>query len=381
MKLFEDLHYTGLSPIIKWAGGKEKELSFIFSNAPLSFKYYYEPFVGGGAVFTAFSAQKYFINDKSQELIDLYRSIASSDPNFFLWIASIETVWNSMLEFVDCHRSLCDDYLLFREKKLSDKQMEAIIHSFLREYSDELNDILLSSFKWHRDVYLKEIQKNLVRKILRMRQIEKKKTLMPLKDVYDNIETAFMSSIYMYIRCIYNDQELMSSDKALSTAVFVFIRNYAYGGMFRYSHKGEFNVPYGGIGYNHKHLQKKIDYYKSTPLIEHLNKTTICNQDFESFLRNNAPKENDFVFLDPPYDSEFSTYAQNVFSQEDHRRLANYLIRECSAKWMMIIKNTPYILSLYSEAGLTIKTFDKKYLVSFMNRNDKSAEHLIIMNY
>lgn len=381
MKSFEDLHSTGLSPIIKWAGGKKKELPFIFSNAPRNFEYYYEPFVGGGAVFMAFSAQKYFINDKSQELINLYRNIASSDPNFFLWITSIETVWNSMLGFVDCHQSLCGDYLLFREGKLSDKQMEAIIFAFLSEHSVELNDILLPSFKWHRAVYFKEIQRNLVRKIMRMRQIEKKKTLMPLKDVYDNIETAFMSSIYMYLRSIYNDLELISSDRALSTAVFVFIRNYAYGGMFRYSRKGEFNVPYGGIGYNHKHLQRKIDYYKSAPLLEHLKKTTICNQDFELFLRNNAPKENDFIFLDPPYDSEFSTYAQNAFSQDDHRRLARYLIEECRAKWMMVIKYTPFILSLYSVAGLTIKTFDKKYLVSFMNRNDKNAQHLIITNY
>lgn len=381
MNFFEDLHNTGLSPIIKWAGGKEKELPFIFSNAPRNFEYYYEPFVGGGAVFMAFSAQKYFINDKSKELIDLYRNIASSDPNFFLWITSIETVWNSMLEFVDCHQSLCGDYLLFREGKLSDKQMEAIIFAFLSEYSVKLDDILLPSFKWHRAVYFKEIQRNLVRKIMRMEQIEKKKTLMPLKDVYDNIETAFMSSIYMYLRFVYNDHKLMSSDKALSTAVFVFIRNYAYGGMFRYSRKGEFNVPYGGISYNHKCLQRKIDYYKSAPLLEHLKKTTICNQDFELFLRNNIPKENDFIFLDPPYDSEFSTYAQNAFSQDDHRRLARYLIEECRAKWMMVIKYTPFILSLYSVAGLTIKTFDKKYLVSFMNRNDKNAQHLIITNY
>ena len=48
---------------------------------------------------------------------------------------------------------------------------------------------------------------------------------------------------------------------------------------------------------------------------------------------------------------------------------------------MMVIKNTDFIYSLYSKDNLNIKTFDKTYLVSFMNRNDKRAEHLIIMNY
>jgi Site-specific DNA methylase len=86
-------------------------------------------------------------------------------------------------------------------------------------------------------------------------------------------------------------------------------------------------------------------------------------------------------FLDPPYDSEFSTYANNAFTQNDQIRLADYLKSECRAKWMMVIKNTPLISSLYSGNGLSIQSFDKKYLVSFMNRNDKNAEHLIITNY
>lgn len=37
--------------------------------------------------------------------------------------------------------------------------------------------------------------------------------------------------------------------------------------------------------------------------------------------------------------------------------------------------------SLYDRPEIVIKKFDKKYLVSFMNRNDKDVEHLIIMNY
>lgn len=43
--------------------------------------------------------------------------------------------------------------------------------------------------------------------------------------------------------------------------------------MFRYSKKGDFNVPYGGIAYNNKLMRKKLDYYQSMPLIEHFNKS------------------------------------------------------------------------------------------------------------
>jgi len=48
---------------------------------------------------------------------------------------------------------------------------------------------------------------------------------------------------------------------------------------------------------------------------------------------------------------------------------------------MLVIKNTEFIYSLYSENGLNIQSFEKKYLVSFMNRNDKDVKHLLIKNY
>ena len=42
-----------LEPIVKWPGGKEKELQHIVDNAPMHFETFYEPFVGGGSVFMA----------------------------------------------------------------------------------------------------------------------------------------------------------------------------------------------------------------------------------------------------------------------------------------------------------------------------------------
>ena len=80
------------------------------------------------------------------------------------------------------------------------------------------------------------------------------------------------------------------------------------------------------------------------------------------------------------YDTEFSTYAQNEFGKNDQIRLANFL-KNTNAKFMLIIKNTDFIYNLYNVKGLYIKSFDKKYLVSIKNRNDKNVEHLIITNY
>ncbi len=368
-----------LSPIIKWAGGKEKELPIILSNLPKEFNNYYEPFIGGGAVFTSINANKYFINDKSSELIDLYTRIKTQDGEFFLYSNTIMKLWTDVISVNKQHNEICEKYTKIRNLELNKNNIkESLISEFnscILDIEKNFPDILPS-----REIFLKEIEKNFFDKVLRMNRLEKKLHTLSEKDLILNIETGFLSGVYMYLRNLYNDNNL-KENKALSTALFLYIRNYCYSGMFRYNTKGEFNVPYGGIGYNKKSLTKKIEYYKSSRLLELLNKTEISNKDFEDFLKINHPSETDFIFLDPPYDSDFSTYAKNTFDKSDQKRLADYLINECKAKWMMVIKNTPYILSLYNNNNLNIKTFDKTYLVSFMNRNDKKTEHLLITNY
>ena len=99
------------------------------------------------------------------------------------------------------------------------------------------------------------------------------------------------------------------------------------------------------------------------------------------FLYTYQPQANDFIFLDPPYDSEFSTYAQNTFDGRDQERLARYLLDECRAAFMLVIKNTDVTLKLYRGRNFTISAFNKKYPVSFHDRNNKEAEHLIITNF
>lgn len=215
----------------------------------------------------------------------------------------------------------------------------------------------------------------------RMCVLEKEKHELPDKDIDDNIITALKSAVYMYLRHLYNDADIRKSNSILHCALFFFIRNYCYSGMFRYNDKGEFNVPYGGIGYNSKSMTGKIQYYKSMPLGHLFSKTNIFNMNFEEFLNKCNPTADDFIFLDPPYDTEFSTYARHEFTKDDQKRLANYLINQCEAKWMLIIKYTDFIFNLYNKKGITISTFNKKYLVSFMNRNDKDATHLLITNY
>ena len=371
---------TGLQPIVKWPGGKEKELKYILPNAPV-FKRFFDPFVGGGSVFMAINAKEYYINDFSSELVSLYKNIATTNEKFFMYAAMMDQSWANTVTFFKANKVLVDTYLQYREEKIKTEELKDFIHDFCKEKESEILSIIGKDFASYSCILLEETETNLFRKMTRMRVLEKEKHILPDTDIHDNIETAIKSAVYMNYRHMYNCEDIKLNNSALHSALFFFMRNYAYSGMFRYSSKGEFNVPYGGIAYNSKLMAKKLTYYRSKPLLNHFADTKIFNLDFEAFLRETNPAEDDFVFLDPPYDSEFSTYAQNPFTHSDQERLANYMINECRAKWMIIIKNTDFIYNLYNKEGINIRTFDKKYLVSFMNRNDKKVTHLLITNY
>ncbi|HYQ17917.1 MAG TPA: Dam family site-specific DNA-(adenine-N6)-methyltransferase, partial [Polyangiaceae bacterium] len=68
-----------LRPILKWAGGKRSLVPRILKELPEQIDTYYEPFVGGAAVFLALAEEKRFrravITDKNAQLIELYEVV------------------------------------------------------------------------------------------------------------------------------------------------------------------------------------------------------------------------------------------------------------------------------------------------------------------
>lgn len=59
-------------PFIKWVGGKRQLIKKIKENMPKSYNSYFEPFIGGGALYFELKPQKAFINDYNSELTNLY---------------------------------------------------------------------------------------------------------------------------------------------------------------------------------------------------------------------------------------------------------------------------------------------------------------------
>lgn len=376
-----------MNTLLKYPGGKNKELKYILPNLPITINRFFEPFVGGGAVyFNMDSTIDKYINDKSHELINFYQNVSDQNNEFLSLLQEIDDNLISIQSFVEKQKN----YLIqvYTNFSLDDKTpLSEIIDQFIDDNYKSI--ISKNSTVLDNENYKKFLKKIVLDKYKRIKNLEiKHGKLEKDEDVINNIETGFYAALYTFLRELFNDYIEHNITEAQHAALYFYIREYCYSSMFRYNKYGKFNVPYGGMSYNHKFMTKKIEYLKDEKVVSFLRNTKIDNMDFYDFLEKYQLQNDDFLFLDPPYDSEFSTYANNTFELNDQTRLANYLIKECPTNFMLVIKNTDYIQKLYPEGIVTssgrqlnISAFDKNYLVSFRNRNDKKAEHLLITNY
>ena len=68
-----------MTPFVKWAGGKRQLINDIKNLMPKSYNNYYEPFIGGGALFFEIKPDSAIISDMNKELIITYQVIRDLD--------------------------------------------------------------------------------------------------------------------------------------------------------------------------------------------------------------------------------------------------------------------------------------------------------------
>src|SRR5262249_16253859 len=153
--------------------------------------HYYEPFVGGGAVFFAVQAEKKFINDKSSELINLYKIVAENNFQFFqiLWLLIYQ--WQRLTQFVNKHATnLSAMYKAYSMEEYTGELMREKILAFIRCYTEEFKTMFTIFLEINVDNFILEIERNLIRKTTRMKLLENKKGKLPEIDIVANIESA-----------------------------------------------------------------------------------------------------------------------------------------------------------------------------------------------
>ena len=72
-KLKEEIY-----PIVKWVGGKRQLMFELLKNMPKNYNRYFEPFIGGGALFFELQPNNAYISDMNEELINLYSVVCNN---------------------------------------------------------------------------------------------------------------------------------------------------------------------------------------------------------------------------------------------------------------------------------------------------------------
>mgnify|MGYP004542523087 CR=1 FL=1 len=283
-----------MKPIIKYRGGKSKEIPQILPYIPQFTGRYIEPFFGGGALFFYLEPRNAIINDINKNLIAFYEDVKYNYPKIKEELSAIEI-----------------------------------------------------TYKKNRNAF------------------DEMKALKPNARVNDANE-----KLYYKIRDMYN--ELCDREISFGT-IYYFINKTAYSGMIRYNSNGHFNVPYG----RYKNFNTSLLTEAHHNLLEN---AEIFNCSYENIFA--MAKEDDFIFLDPPYDCVFSDYGnenmKDGFGEERHRKLAKDF-RELKCKALMVIGKTELTEELYGD--LVVAEYEKSYAVNIRNRFKSESQHILVTNY
>lgn len=246
-------------------------------------------------------------------------------------VQGVADAWDALRSLDELYRALANDFLI------GSSGLAVRTDGHARS----LDRLLALAGPGLHDIFAARLAKDLPSKFDRMRKIQVAldRRLSDV-DLLDNVEGAVRAAFYMSIRARYNRARLSGTWSEVRLADFFFLREFAYAAMFRFNSRGEFNVPYGGVSYNRKSLTDKVNVLFSAGMLGRLQNTTWRCEDFEPFLQRADPGRADFLFVDPPYDSDFSDYDNMPFGSRDQERLQRAL-EALSASVMVVIKDTP----------------------------------------
>lgn len=282
-----------MNPVLKYRGGKSRELNRFLKYIPNDYDRYIEPFLGGGAVFFHIEPNKAILNDINERLIRFYIQLRDNYPAMRMQL-----------------------------------------------------DNLQNQYEKNQNVYKQLKNEN------------------PDERVPNENE-----NLYYNIRNLFN----YPNDTYLDGVLYFFINKTAYSGMIRYNNNGEYNVPFG----RYPNFNTKLITARHSELLQ---SAEIYNLDYSEIF--DMAEENDFIFLDPPYDCIFNDYGNidmmNGFDETEHRRLAEDF-KNLPCRALMVIGKTPLIEDLYKE--YIFDEYYKNYAVNIRNRFNNDKMHLIIKNY
>ena len=159
----------------------------------------------------------------------------------------------------------------------------------------------------------------------------------------------------------------------------IYLNKACFNGLYRVNKNNEFNVPFG--------KKNKVNTYDGQNLgIIHsylnYNEIIIQSIDFEESVK--TAKAGDFIYFDPPYDSDsntFNDYTENGFGKEEQVRLARVYkeLADRGCYVMLSNHNTKLVQELYKDYNIHV--IEAKRNINSNGKKRGKVEEVIITNY
>jgi DNA adenine methylase len=179
------------------------------------------------------------------------------------------------------------------------------------------------------------------------------------------IEARYNRKLFYAHRARFN--QLIANGIARTTEaaqLFYYLNRTCFNGLCRFNRDGEFNVPFGQY--------KRVNYAKDFHTYRKLfRRWTFANKD----LARLSIERDDFIYADPPYDVEFTTYSAGGFSWADQVRTAELLAKH---RGPVLLSNqaTRRIVDLYTGLGFDLRFFAAPRRIS-CNGNRAAAREVL----
>ena len=161
----------------------------------------------------------------------------------------------------------------------------------------------------------------------------------------------------------------------------IYLNKACFNGLYRVNSKNEFNVPFG--------KKERVNTYDGGNLITvsnylTMNDVRILSVDFEEAVKD--AKKGDFIYFDPPYDSEtstFNSYTEDGFGKDEQRRLAK-VFKELDSRGCYVMlsnHNTSLINELYKEYNIHVIEAKRNISSNGKKRGKVKVKEVIITNF
>ncbi len=153
-----------------------------------------------------------------------------------------------------------------------------------------------------------------------------------------------------------------------AACIFYYLIRTGFNGLCRFNSQGLFNVPFG----QHNSIKYKTDFLEYRDILK---KWQLKSIDFAKLKLDG----DEVLYVDPPYDVQFTRYNAHSFTWEDQLRLVAWL-RKHPAPVIASNQATARILELYQDNKFTVYTLPAPRKVSCNGDRQPALEILAFKN-